>query len=875
MTATFGDLLRQLRRRAGMTQSDLAAAVGFSEAQISRLEKNLRLPNLEVIATVFVAALGLQEEPQVALRLVELAALARGEKPPTTLTIQREVRQIAAEEIHREIHAVPGHLPIPPTPLIGREQDLDLICKRIAGHHGRLFTLIGPPGVGKTRLALAVATQLQPLYAAGAYFVPLATISDVALLPTVLAATLGLTDNLAKEPRTRLIEFLRHKELLLVLDNFEQLGAAASFVAELLEECGGLHMLVTSRAALKVRGEQRYPVAPLQPAAAVALFTACVQSIDPTFAPSLPEQSTLEAICRRLDCLPLALELSATQIDLCSPQQLLTRLSVGRLDLLATGPADLPAHHQTLRRAIQRSYELLNEAEQTLFRSLSIFMGSFDLAAVQSSSFEERILQGLLQKSLVHPASSVGEQRRFLLLETLREFASEKLQECGEGAITAQRHADYFLAVAETAAQQMQGKGKGHWLPRLDADLENLRAAFGWFCDQRPAQAVALAGALKEFWYSRGYFEEGRQWLTQALTDPTAHTALPDGRLVGEVTGQRARALLTIAQLAQHQGDYPQAYQWIEESIALYRQLEDGWGVAEALRESAWITYGMNQRQSTLDRFAESLQRFRAVGDQTKVAAVLTSLAYLQAGKELDYAHSMAYLHESIAILRTVDDPNALLFALQFQGELELLYEKYSAAEAILIESLALARSNGTQRDSANALILVSKVKLSQQNAQAALAYAEEGFQLARTIDDKNRIMAAGWHLGHVQRAVGDWSAALACYDETLALCLLLENQSFALECLLGCGAIAVAQEEYRLAAHLLAAAQKLLDTLQPYLKAIERPELMQLIERTRTTLGESAFAAAWLAGEEWSFAEAVAAAQRFCSTPHARPSNN
>lgn len=861
MAATFGELLRQLRRRTGMTQADLAAAVGFSEAQISRLEKNLRLPNLEVIATVFIPALGLQEEPQQALRLVELAAVARGEKPPTGLTIQRQVRPTVQEAIH----AAPGHLPIPPTSLVGRERDLDLISKRIAGHSGRLFTVTGPPGVGKTRLALALASGLQALYADGAYFVPLAALQDAEQLPTVLVTTLGLTDQAAKPPHIRLIEFLRHKELLLVLDNFEQISPAAPFVAELLAACGRLHILVTSRSALKLRGEQRYALAPLELTAAVALFTERAQNVDPTFAPAPAELATLAAICRALDCLPLAIELNAAQIDLFTPPQLWQWLQERRLDALPGAPADLPAHHQTLRQAIERSYSLLNELEQQLFCALSAFAGGFDLAAVRSLGFDERTLQGLLQKSLVHGAAAVGEQRRFLLLETLRAFASEKLRGMGEESIVQQRHAMYFLTLAEDAAQQRQGQTKLAWLLRLDADLDNLRIAFQWFRRQAPLQALALAGALKEFWYSRGYFQEGRAWLSAALADPLVEIVATNLAADGAVVRQRARALLSLAQLAQNQGDYEQALTWVEASIGLYRQAGDAWSVAEALRESGWITYGHHDRRATIARFEESLHLFRTVGDQAKIAAVLTSLVYVQTGQELDYAQSIAYLSESIRLLRTVDEPDALLFALHFQGELELLHENYNAAEAIFTESLALARKSGAQRDSANALVLLSKVKSQQGQMPAALPYAQEGLAVARQIGDKNRVMAAGWQLGHVQRALGNPAAALACYDETLALSLSLGNQPFALECVLGCGVIAVQQGHYRPAASLLAAAQHLLDSLPPYLKAVARPELTQSVAAARTALGERDFAAAWTAGQAWSFPESVAAARHFC----------
>jgi predicted ATPase/DNA-binding CsgD family transcriptional regulator len=555
-------------------------------------------------------------------------------------------------------------LPVQPNALIGRERELTEAGGLLREH--RLVSLVGPGGIGKTRLALQLAADVREQFEDGVFWVSLATIRDPSLVEPTIAQAVGVQE--------ALVEYLRDRRALLVLDNFEQVVASAARVAELLGSSAGLKVLVTSREPLHVSGECEYAVPPLAERAALELFTARARSLSGEFEPD----DAVGELCRRVDGLPLAIELAAARVKVLTPVQMLARLPP-RLALLTGGPRDLPEHQRAVRTTIDWSYELLGSGERALFASLAVFAGGWTLTsaeAVCAASLDA--LQSLVDKNLVRRA-----YERFAMLETIREYALERLEESDAADAQRARHAGHFLAFAEAAAPELEGEGGVAWSGRVEDEHDNLRAALEYFVGCGDAdREVRLVAAIWRFWFDQGYWDESRRALERALASSS------------EVTSDWVRALHGASWIAQRQGDVQPALSFAEEGLRLSRELEDAWLTGRSLRYLArpvWLG-GDWDRANAL--YEESVRFSRAVGDLHNAATVVNHLAMRLLEAE-EYRRAAELFEEALSMSRASGNQSSSSVNLLNLGDAELALGNLPVAAAYLTESLAIARAVG------------------------------------------------------------------------------------------------------------------------------------------------------------------------------------
>ena len=552
-----------------------------------------------------------------------------------------------------------NNLPVQPTPLVGREREVAEVAGLLRDGGVRLLTLTGPGGTGKTRLGLQVAAENLDEFEGGVFFVTLANIADPALVAPTIAGALGIGVVDGRPAEDGLEDFLRDREMLLVLDNLEQVIEAAPLVGELLAGCPGLKVLATSRGLLRIYGEREYPVPglglpdpqrlpPVDELAdyeAVGLFLERARSVKGDFGITDQNAPAVVGICVRLDGLPLAIELAAARVKLLPPEKILQRLESNRLKLLAGGARDLPERQQTLRGAIDWSHALLEESERTLFARLAVFSGGCTMRAMEEICDIEDALEGaesLLDKGLIRREEKDRGEPRFVMLETIHEYARERLRERADAQTTRRRHARYFLSLAEESEPTLGGPEQVAWFERLETENDNLRAALTWAIEHGEAElGLRLAQALRPFWYARGHYVEGRGWVARFLGDLA-------GLFVGKEDYVRARdlyeevlalsrqmedaatsagCLIQLGYISLFQGDLPNAKALAEEAVTLSRELGHTANLARALNCLGWAHLLAEDQERAEGSYAQSLALYGDLRDEAIAAASLEGLA--------------------------------------------------------------------------------------------------------------------------------------------------------------------------------------------------------------------------------------------------------
>ena len=647
------------------------------------------------------------------------------------------------------------NLPVLPTAFIGRHREVEAARSLLQRAHTRLLTLTGPGGVGKTRLSLQVAAALLDECPEGVFHAELGPLPSADLVVPTLAKTLGVREGANQTLLEALEEYLRDKQLLVVLDNFEHVLAAGPQLAVLLARCPRVKALVTSREVLHLSGEQQMSVPPLavpdpsnpQPIDEISrydgirLFVERAQTVKPDFDLSDANARVVVEICRRLDGLPLAIELAAARVKMFSPTAILARLDQ-RLALLTGGPRDLPLRQQTLRQAITWSYDLLNADEQLLFQRIAAFVGGCTLAAADAVAGTPGhaggpgidVLAGLaslIDKSLLRRDEGREEDEpRFDMLETIREYALERLAEAGYSGDVFARHAAWYLALAEETEPHLIGSRQAEWLDRLQQEHDNLRAALRWLVEHGPVDhGLRLAAALRRFWRARGYLSEGREQLAALLSLP----------LADDHNASRAKALHAAGWLAREQGDYAEARALFEESLAIYRTLADPRGVGWALVDLAFLNRYEADYARARTLLEESLTLLQQVGETEGMAAALGNLGLI-ARDEGDTDTAEAQLQASLALWQELGDRVGIGWTLTALGMVARLDGRQEAARSRLEDALAVWREVGDRQNTANVLGTLAALARDAGEFDSASALLGESLVSLRTVGDRRAI---------------------------------------------------------------------------------------------------------------------------------------
>jgi len=766
-----------------------------------------------------------------------------GVAPEVETTALYEQIRDAESELPRqgEPGGLPGirthNLPAQLTPFVGREHELVQIGDLLADPQCRLATVLGPGGIGKTRLALQVALEQIEAFPDGVFWVPLAQLREPELLATAVADAIGLALHGAEEPSTQLLHYLQDKELLLLLDNFEHLLAAAAWLSQLLRAAPGVTLLVTSRERLDLQGEWLVNLggldlpgdgAAIERSGCGQLWLQSARRAQTGYMLADEERPCVARICRLVEGMPLAIELAAAWTRVLACGEIAAEIEHG-LALLTTASRDVPERHRSVRAVLDHSWQRLAGDEQRALRQLSVFRGGLERdAAAQVAGASLAQLAALVDKSLLRSNAHMARQRRYDLHELVRQYALEQLKAAGETEQTRGRHLHYFLTLAEQAAPHFTGAEEGRWVARLEAEHGNLRAALEWALESQAVDLAArMCAALWRFWHTRGYLAEGRRWIARVLK--AADNGGAGRAAVGQAadlsadcspgfdTAWRAHLLKGAGVLAWAQSDYVEARTAFDAALALYRELADTDGVAAVSGNLGVLAMYQGDYERATELLQTSLALRRERGDTWGTATCLHNLGAM-AGKRDDVALARAYYEQALALYREVGHQRGIAVLLGNLADVAELQGQIDRARRCATESLDIRRKLGDTAGTAAALTRLASLALRRNDVAQARAYYVESLTLSRSLGD----------------------------------------QEYCAICLEGLAAVATAQQRWERAARLWGAAEALRAAISVPLPPNTRTEYEPLLSALQTRLDEQAFAQAWAEGESTPVEQAI-----------------